>query len=75
MKSIPQPLRRRVEQIWLSDVRGGRQRYLETGDLSGRTGQWKISRLPKEAGIPEADPRWVAVIAHGRVLYYGHVKT
>ena len=70
LANIPKKLHKEIEQLWESQVKGGRRRYVKKNDVSGRTGQWKISRLLKSAGINKSDTRWDAVINHGRDLYF-----
>ncbi len=67
---IPAHLVRQIERIWDTEVRGGGERFQESGDRSGQQGQKAISALLKENGIhPNTDGRWEAVIGHGRKLY------
>ena len=72
LEGIPDGLKNEIRQIWAAEVEGGRAAYKSGNSHRGRGGQWKISRLLKQADIrPKTDGRWEAVIEHGRSLYYG----
>lgn len=71
LHGIPGALCVDIRLIWERDVAGGEERFKETKDRRGVTAQRTISQRLKQAGIGKDDPRWQAVIEHGRNLYYG----
>lgn len=78
--NLPLNIRDEVQSILERIVAGGAARYQKTKDsktkdTSGLQGQKAISRILQNAGIRKTDPRWIAVIEHGRDLYYGRTVT
>ena len=64
LAELPDLLAETIRVMWTS-LEGGKARGVD-----GRTVQGRISRLLKAAGVDRDDPRWTAVIEHGRGLYY-----
>lgn len=74
LAGIPANLHAEIQNIWASEVAGGRAAFEATGSYVGVTGQWKVSRLLRNNGIgPGRDGRWKAVRDHGRRPYFGEI--
>ena len=54
-----------IRTLW-TRLEGGKARGVDGGSLQAR-----ISGLLKASGLDRSDPRWIAVIEHGRRLYRG----
>ena len=65
LQEVPTSLAETIRALWTT-LEGGKERGVDGGTLQGR-----ISRLLRAGGIEREDPRWSAVIEHGRALYYG----
>ncbi len=65
LEGLPTSLANTIQALW-STLENGKARGIDGGATQAR-----ISRLLRTADIDRDDPRWTAIIEHGRGLYYG----
>ncbi|MDP2312871.1 MAG: hypothetical protein Q8P41_08200 [Pseudomonadota bacterium] len=65
LATLPASVTVAIRHFWEEARAGG-------GETRGRTAMGRLSKLLAAQEIREGDPRWDAVIEHGRGLYYGN---